>query len=106
MTERTERAYMPHCDSSILHAPGTCEYCDMYPDWQEYRRIAQIAFTGTEQEQGSASDLLAPCPSTFFRAPETRDAWGGNVAKTTDTASEKQAHNAFWDFLNGRGNRG
>lgn len=66
------RAYAPHCDPSILHAPGACRYCDEYPDWQAYRQVAGIAFTG------QASDSLAPCPSTHFRSAEQRDAWYGN----------------------------
>lgn len=106
MTKPRQRAYMPHCDSSILHAPGACEYCDLYPDWQEYRKIAQIAFTGTEQEQGSASDLLAPCPSTFFRTPETRDAWGGNTAKPEEVSTSEHVSKYLLGFLYGRGNRG
>jgi len=72
------RAYAPHCDSSILHAPGACQYCDSYPDFQEYRVLARIAFTGSEEELGT--EQLAPCPSTQFRSPETRDLWQGNVA--------------------------
>lgn len=73
------RAYMPHCDSSILHAPGACVYCDKYPDYQEARKVARIAFTGSPEERGT--DDLAPCPSTWFRDPDTRDRWGGNVAR-------------------------
>ena len=102
-----ERAYMPHCDSSILHAPGACEHCDTYPDWQEYREIARIAFTGTDEELGSEKLGLAPCPSTWHRPPETRDRWYGNVAKTEESQPSKQEYkNLFWGFLNGRGNRG
>jgi hypothetical protein len=70
-TQRT----IPHCDSSILHAPGECVYCDECPDWQEYREMARINFTGHEDEG------LAPCPSTHFRKPEVRDRWYGNVAR-------------------------
>lgn len=66
-------AYAPHCDSTILHAPGLCKYCDMHPDWQEYRQVAHIAFTGQ-----SPTDHRAPCPSTWFRDPLHRDAWYGN----------------------------
>lgn len=36
----------PHCDARILHAPGTCEYCDQVPEWQLLRRAWGIAFTG------------------------------------------------------------
>jgi len=81
MTEQPTRAYMPHCDSQILHEPGACEYCDEYPDWQHYRVVARIAFTGTDEELGSEKLGLAPCPSTRFRKPETRDRWYGNLIK-------------------------
>lgn len=66
------RAYMPHCDSSILHAPGECDYCDAYPDWQEMREIQRINFTGHD-DPGKA-----PCPSLHFRQAEVRDLWPGN----------------------------
>lgn len=68
------RAPMPHCDSSILHPPGKCRYCDDYPDFQEMREIARINFTG-EHDQDKA-----PCPSEYFRPDEVRDRWPGNVA--------------------------
>jgi hypothetical protein len=67
------RAYAPHCDQSILHAPGVCEYCDKYDDWQQYREVARINFTGED------SPHKAPCPSLHFRTAEKRDTWGGNV---------------------------
>lgn len=65
---------MPHCDSSILHAPGYCEYCDDHPDWQHYRELARINFTGQRDES------KAPCPSTHFRPDSQRDLWPGNRA--------------------------
>lgn len=71
--DETGRAHAPHCDSSILHAPGECRYCDMYPEWQEYRKVARIAFTN-EMAEGKA-----PCPSVWYRSPEVRDLWHGNV---------------------------
>lgn len=63
----------PHCDQSILHAPGVCEYCDKYPDWQELRNFWGINFTGGDDPK------KAPCPSTFFRPSGYRDAWPGNT---------------------------
>lgn len=76
MRKKRGRAHMPHCDSSILHAPGECVYCDQYPDWQEMREIARINFTGKD-DPGKA-----PCPSLYFRSAEVRDRWGGNVRRT------------------------
>lgn len=68
------RAYAPHCDPSILHAPGACRYCDEYPDWQLHRKTAHIAFTGQV-----ADDSHAPCPSEYFRSAKQRDAWPRNL---------------------------
>lgn len=82
MTQNSQRAYAPHCDPSILHSPGSCEYCDHYPDWQEHRKVAQIAFS----DENPPPDDKAPCPSTHFRPPGVRDQWGGNVAKPAGSA--------------------
>lgn len=68
------RAYMPHCDQSVLHAPGACRPCDLYPDWQEMRKRQRINFTGESDE------LKAPCPTTYFREEETINQWPGNRA--------------------------
>lgn len=63
----------PHCDQSILHEPGVCEFCDRHPEWQEYRILSRINFTGENDPD------KAPCPSLHFRSAEKRDRWGGNV---------------------------
>lgn len=81
-----ERCFAPHCDSSILHAPGACVHCDKYSDWQEYRKVARIAFSGTPEELGT--EHLAPCPSTQFRSPEKRDLWYGNVPPQNEFDAE------------------
>lgn len=62
----------PHCDSTILHAPGECQYCDLYPDRQALRELWRTNYTGHHD------DDLAPCPSEYFRSGETRDRWPGN----------------------------
>lgn len=82
MTER-ERAFAPHCDQAILHAPGACRYCDGYPDWQQFREVQRINFTGQSYPD------KAPCPSEHFRAAAVRDLWAGNVAQP-DTNKEKK----------------
>lgn len=38
----------PHCNSEVLHAPGTCQYCDMYPDRQAMRAAGNTPFTPAE----------------------------------------------------------
>ena len=67
-----ERAYAPHCDSSVLHAPGECEFCDKYTDWQAYRETARINFTGHNDEH------KAPCPSVYLRGGRDPGEWPGN----------------------------
>lgn len=36
----------PHCDPLVLHEPGTCVFCDKYPDRQNARINRRVAFTG------------------------------------------------------------
>lgn len=65
----------PHCDSRVLHAPGECEYCDLYPEMQAERVDAGVNFTGHD-DRGKA-----PCPATQVRSLETINRWPGNRAK-------------------------
>lgn len=66
---------MAHCDQTILHAPGKCQYCDHYPEAQALREWWNINFTG------ESDPSKAPCPSEFRRAAEVRELWGGNRPK-------------------------
>lgn len=75
-----EAARFPHCDSLILHRPGTCEYCDRYPDRQALRYKQGIAFSNDSASHVQALDLI-PCPSTVKRPADVRDRWPGNVPK-------------------------
>lgn len=80
---REERAFAPHCDQRILHAPGECWACDLYPDWQALRVLWGIAFTGQAPLTGVASNQL-PCPADFNRPPDSRSdhrQWGPNRAQ-------------------------
>lgn len=70
------RAFAPHCDQRVLHAPGECVHCDHYPDWQELRKTQGIAFTGHEP-----SEFQGPCPSDFNRGIAGAHVWGGNRPK-------------------------
>lgn len=72
-----ERAWAPHCDTTILHAPGKCVYCDHFPDFQHYRHFMRVAFTNSAEAEGTK--LIAPDPSLWFRTAEVRDRWNGNV---------------------------
>jgi hypothetical protein len=51
-------AQFPHCNSEVLHAPGTCTYCDLYADRQQIRIASNTPFT-----------------------PAEANGWYGNVAK-------------------------
>lgn len=71
-----DRAVPPHCDGWVLHEPGFCDFCDLHPEWQQYRKVARIKFTG-----GPSFDRygeLAPCPSESRRPLETIERWPGN----------------------------
>lgn len=73
------RAFAAHCDGRILHAPGECWSCDLYPDWQKLRELWGIAFTGHQPE----GDQL-PCPADHARppgSPADHRQWGPNTAQ-------------------------
>lgn len=78
-----ERAFAPHCDARILHAPGECWTCDLYPDWQALREKWAIAFTGQTPLSGVACNQL-PCPADYNRPPDSKSdhrQWGPNTAQ-------------------------
>ena len=66
------RAEYPHCDPDVLHAPGTCRHCDMYPDRQAARMGLRINFTGGNVAGRSR------CPSEGKRSRREIHAWPGN----------------------------
>lgn len=71
---------MPHCDARILHAPGKCHHCDLFADFQQYRLLSEINFTGENDLRKS------PCPSLWTRTAAQRDAWPRNRAEKTKYA--------------------
>lgn len=62
----------PHCDSMILHKPGTCTYCDFYPNRQRDRIESNTNFSNENDPN------KLPCPSTYLRPADVRDKWAGN----------------------------
>lgn len=69
----------PHCDSDILHAPGECAVCDLYPSKQKARILEQVAFTGHEPLPSQQ-----PCPADARRPPDSSSwhgRWHGNIAQ-------------------------
>lgn len=68
----------PHCDDLVLHKPGECKYCDLYPERQAQRVKDGIAFTGQMPGPGVPEK---PCPSTQRRSLDTINKWPGNQPK-------------------------
>lgn len=67
-------AQAPHCDDLVLHAPGNCKYCDMFPDIQQARIKNGVNFTGENDPKKKQ------CPAEVRRSLDTINRWGGNVA--------------------------
>ena len=77
----------PHCDWRVLHSPGTCQYCDMHPDWQAERMSAGVLFTDDARNSVLIEEILAkgvchindvrPCPAQLARGDRCQ-IWGGN----------------------------
>lgn len=67
-----DRAPCPHCDRNVLHAPGKCEYCDMYPEEQAKRILAGVNFTGENDPNKK------PCPAEERRSLDSINNWPGN----------------------------
>lgn len=76
----------PHCDASVLHAPGECDSCDEFPIYQLARERWGIAFTRT--------DFSVPVPAGQVQCPAEQRrgqgvaAWHGNVAQKDGYAAE------------------
>lgn len=78
------RAFAPHCDQRILHEPGACWACDLYPDWQALRKKWGICFTGQSPMTGGLAWKELPCPADFNRPPDSKSdhrQWGPNQAQ-------------------------
>lgn len=74
-SKRKGRNIAIHCDSDVLHAPSTCEFCDRYGKRLQISRIRRrVNFTNTDYPNWK------PCPSTLRRPVEVINKWGGNVA--------------------------
>jgi hypothetical protein len=85
-----ERAFAPHCDSLVLHAPGKCRFCDMYADWQEERTAHGMNFTG-EQDPSKFPD-----PAETRRPLPVIERWMGNVPKPAGDEQEFRAYPNTW----------
>lgn len=67
----------PHCDERVLHSPGECIYCDMYPDAQQSRIARKVNFTG-QSKPG-----FGPCPADAARGLGNAHMWHGNRPTNT-----------------------
>jgi len=76
VTGEMTRAWAPHCDARVLHAPTECPYCDQYPEWQHYRVVAGIAFTGQTPKDNNYD---TECPSDHWRGLAGAHDWPGNT---------------------------
>lgn len=80
MSEPT--APYPHCDDRVLHAPGVCSFCDLYPEEQAARIANGVNFTGESDPNKKQ------CPAEQRRSLDTINRWGGNrAASDADTTS-------------------
>ena len=88
----------PHCDARVLHAPGLCTWCDLYPAWQAKRIEMGAAFTGDQPE--GYTPLLKD-PATMYRSLESIERWEGNVPETPERAAWRRAESdaAFKRFM-------
>lgn len=87
--DKTRR--MAHCDQWVLHAPGACEYCDMYPELQEARVRLNINFTGKPVAGGFI------CPAEKLRPLAKIERWHGNIPMTTE---QKRRDEEYWREFN------
>lgn len=62
-----------HCDPTVVHAPGECEYCDLYPYRQALMDLWRVNFTGH-----SDPDRL-PSLAEQRRPLDRIEHWPGNV---------------------------
>ena len=81
---RLSTAPYPHCDSNVLHRPGSCVFCDKFPDAQLSRIYGRINFTGDSDPE------LLPDPASIQRPLEVINRWGGNRATTQDDLDREQ----------------
>lgn len=73
----------PHCDFSIVHAPGRCQICDEIAfGLQALRVVNHVNFTGVHEPD------KAPCPSEIFRHVVVVETWMGNAPDGPATEKE------------------
>lgn len=67
-----------HCDPAVLHAPGECSYCDLYPEAQLFREMWGINYTGWNELN------KLPCPAEARRDVNVINKWVGNTPEVPE----------------------
>lgn len=70
MPDSTEYA-APHCNPEVLHPPGTCWACDLFPD-----RQAQRAASGTPYTPAAANGWPGNVAQPDRSEPQPFEDWG------------------------------
>ena len=60
----------PHCNAEVLHAPGECVFCDLYPTRQQMRAASGAAFA-TLEANGWGGNVAVPVAGQGSRRWET-----------------------------------
>lgn len=77
------KAPFPHCDEFVLHAPGSCKYCDEYPEKQQERTLKNVNFTAENNPN------KAKCPAEARRSLKDINKWSGNRPERVLTNVQK-----------------
>ncbi len=81
------KAPYPHCDHRVLHSPGACVFCDLYPDEQQERKDAGLKFT----DEQKPNEPLLPGED---RSAGSAHKWGGNRPSPYPPGTKKEALDA------------
>jgi len=73
--EERNGAPFPHCDELVLHRPGTCDVCDLYPRSQGARLWMGVAFTNDPIPHPLG---FMGCPALERRGIGVINSWYGN----------------------------
>jgi hypothetical protein len=71
----------PHCDPRVLHEPGECSTCDVFPQYQALRILWGVNFTGGKKgmmDEDPDNWKALPCPADFARGDLQAHNWYGN----------------------------
>lgn len=58
-------ATYPHCNADVIHAPGTCVFCDEHPERQRVRAAGGTPFTPAESNRWYGNTARPAATSTL-----------------------------------------